>query len=59
MFILVYRFEYVYILILRYSRSYHANFFQKKNHIFNILLKCHYYIIYYKYNHILYVCMHT
>jgi len=31
----------------------------KQNYILNILLKCHYYIIYNKYNHILYVCMHT
>ena len=53
---------YSYLLIglsmfIYYSRSYHTNFFQK-NYILNILLKCHYYIIY-KYNHILYVCMYN
>jgi hypothetical protein len=58
-FILVYRFEYVHILILRYSRSYHTKNFQRKSYFFNILLKCHYCSIYNKYNHILYVCMHT
>jgi len=50
-FILVYRFEYVYILILGYSRSYHAKIFQKKLY-FKYITKMHYYIIYNKYNHI-------
>jgi len=58
-FILVYRFEFVHILILRYSRSYRAKNFQRNLYFFNILLKCHYCSIYNKYNHILYICMHT
>jgi len=32
-FILIYRFEYAYILILKYSRSYHMKIFQKKLYV--------------------------
>jgi hypothetical protein len=65
-YILIYQFEYIHILILRYYKSYHVIFFSKRTHIFNIY---YYYniivvykisiIIYSMYNYMTYIALYS